>query len=152
MYKITKEYERNSRRSANIYISGRVWHEVMHKLNLIPFIYALHDKLDLTTFGEGLARFYFSFIIVKPDDQINIPYARFNKSKKFADIAISIPYNLYNNASEKDAIQFMENAYLKSIDQLNELSIQDFDITSLKNVVAAIFAQDNWHKLAEQDA
>ncbi|MCG8328543.1 MAG: hypothetical protein MI974_12700 [Chitinophagales bacterium] len=134
-----------------IYISGRVWHEVMHKVNLTPFIYTLHDQLNLTSFGKGLARFYFSFIIVKPDDQINTPYARFNKSKKFADIAISIPYNLYDNASEKETIQLMEDAYLKGIDQLNELSIQDFDATSLKNVVAAIFAQDNWHELAEQE-
>ena len=135
----------------HIYISGRVWHEVINKVNFTPFIYVLHDNLDLSTFGKGLARFYFSFIIVKPDDQINTPYARFNEEKKFADIATSIPYNLYDKASEKEAIKLMEDAYLKGIDQLNELPIQNFDVTSLKNAVEAIFAQDNWYELTEQE-
>lgn len=135
-----------------IYISGRIWHEIINKVNFTPFIYVLHDKLDLITFGEGLARFYFSFIIVKPDDQINASYAHFNEKKKSADIAISIPYHLYDKASEKESIKLMENAYLKGIDELNELPINDFDVSGLKSAVEAIFAQDNWHELAEQDA
>ena len=115
-----------------IYISGRVWHEIMNKVSFTPFIYVLHDKLDLSAFGEGLTRFYFTFIIVKPDDQINVPYAHFNKNNKSADIAIVIPYRLYDEASEKEAIQLMENAYLEGVDKLNELPYQRFRCYGVK--------------------
>jgi hypothetical protein len=134
-----------------IYISGRVWHEIMNKVNFTPFIYVLHDKLDLSAFGEGLTRFYFTFIIVKPDDQINVPYAHFNKNNKSADIAIAIPYHLYDEAPEKEAIELLEHAYLEGVDKLNELPIKDFDVMGLKNTVELIFAQDNWYERVEEE-
>ena len=65
-----------------IYISGRLWHEVYPKVNLTPFIYVLHDGIDLSKYGKGLKKFYFTFIVVQPHDEINVPYACFDKKEK----------------------------------------------------------------------
>ena len=130
-----------------IYISGKVWHEILDKVNFAPFIYILHDEIDLNVFGEGLLRFYFTFIIAKPNDQINIPYARFDKNTKWADIAVAIPYHIYKESSEKEAMKLMEDAYLKGIEQLGELPINDFDVSGFRDMVKDIFAQNGWYEL-----
>ena len=129
-----------------IYISGRLWHEVYPKVNLTPFIYVLHDGIDLSKYGKGLKKFYFTFIVVKPHDEINVPYARFDKKRKAADIAVGIPYDLVEGASEKETIKLMEKAYLEGIGKLAELPIKDFDFVGLKKDVEEIFSRDGWYE------
>jgi len=129
-----------------IYISGRLWHDVYPKVNLTPFIYTLHDGIDLSKYGNGLKKFYFTFIVVKPHDEINVPYARFDKKEKAADIAVGIPYSLVECASEKETIELMENAYLEGIEKLQSLPVKDFDAAGLKKDVEMIFSRDKWYE------
>ncbi len=129
-----------------IYISGRLWHEVYPKVNLTPFIYVLHDGIDLSKYGKGLKKFYFTFIVVKPHDEINVPYARFDKKDKAADIAEGIPYDFVEGASEKKTIKLMEKAYLEGVEKLGELPIKGFDVGSLKEDVEEIFSRDGWYE------
>lgn len=131
-----------------IYVSGRLWHEIYPKVNLTPFIYVLHDTIDLGKYGKGLKKFYFTFIVVKPHDEINVPYARFDRKRKAADIAVKIPYHVVEGASEKETIQLMESAYLEGVDKLAELPIRDFDSIGLKKDVEEIFSRDGWYELA----
>lgn len=130
-----------------IYISGRLWHEVYPKVNLTPFIYVLHDGIGLSKYGKGLKKFYFTFIVVKPHDEINVPYARFAKKEKAADIAVGIPYDLVESASEEETIGLMEKAYLEGVGKLAELQIRDFDAAGLKNDVDEIFSRDGWYEV-----
>lgn len=131
-----------------IYISGRLWHEVYPKVDLTPFIYVLHDKIDIKKYGKGLKKFYFTFIVVKPHDEINVPYACFDKKEKAADIAVGISYSLVEHASQKETIKLMENAYLEGIEKLGELPIKDFDAAALKKDVESIFSRDGWYEMA----
>ena len=73
-----------------IYISARLWHEIYPKVRLAPFIYALHEGIDLSNNGDGLCKFYFTFLILKPDNKLHFPGTYFDKEKKEAEIALKI--------------------------------------------------------------
>lgn len=130
-----------------IYISSRLWHEIQPKVDLTPFIFTLHNGIDLSKYGEGIRKFYFTFIIVRPDDEINHPYARFTRKNREADIAIEIPYAKAQKASEGELIKLMEEAYLKGIETLKALPLREgFDADRLERDVRAIFARDGWYE------
>lgn len=132
-----------------IYISGRLWHEIYPKVNLSPFIHAIHEGIDLCKYGEGLHKFYFNFLVVLPKSKVLEPYAYYSRKKKEADISVKIPYNLMLNASEDEAIKLMEEAYLKGIDKLKTFSLKNtFDVDRFKKDVQSIFAKEKWYELA----
>jgi hypothetical protein len=135
-----------------IYISARVWHELYPKLNLTPFIYALHEGIDLAKYGAGLKKFYFNFLIDLPENQVLEPYLHYSRKKMEADISVRIPYHQFQNASPTEVIQLMEKAYLEGIEQLKNRSLAgDFAIEAFKADVQAIFAKENWYELAETE-
>jgi len=133
-----------------IYVSSRLWHEIQPKVDLTPFIFKLHEGIDLSKYGEGIKKFYFTFIIVRPDDKINLPYCHYSKNKKEVDIAIEIPYEKAQEASKVELIQLMEEAYLKGIEKLKTLSVKGrFDVDKLKKDVERIFSRDKWYEMAQ---
>jgi hypothetical protein len=130
-----------------IYISARLWHEIHQKVDLSPFIFALHEGIDLTRYGKAIKKFHFTFIIVKPDDEINRPASHFDQMEKVADISISIPYEQVLKASKTGLIKLMETAYLKGIEELDSFPLEDnFDVSRFKEDVSAIFSQDKWYE------
>lgn len=133
-----------------IYISSRLWHEIHPKVDLTPFIFTLHEAIDLSKYGKGIKKFYFTFIIVKPDDEINHPYTHFNKKDKEADIAIKISYQKALEASEVELIHLMEDAYLKGIEKLKTLQVKGlFDFDKLKKDVEVIFSRKKWYEAVQ---
>ena len=135
-----------------IYIPGRLWHEVYQKVNLTPFIYVLDDEIGLSKYGKGLKKFYFTFIVVKPHDEINVPYARFDNEETASDIAVGISYDLVECASKEETIELMEKAYLEGVEKLGELPIKGFDVDSLKEDVVEVFSRDGWYERVELKA
>ncbi|WP_353482743.1 hypothetical protein [Haliscomenobacter sp.] len=132
-----------------IYVSGRLWHEIYPKVNLSPFIHALHEGIDLRKYGEGLHKFYFNFLIVLPKSKVLDSYKYYSRKHQEADISVRIPYNQMLNASEEEAIKLMEQAYLRGIDQLKTFSLKNtFDVDGLKKDVQAIFAKGKWYEMA----
>lgn len=132
-----------------IYISARLWHEYQDKVNLTPFIFKLHHELELTKYGFGLQKFYFTFLVTKPNDFF-VPVKIFSKKKKEADISVEIPYEKIEAATREEAIKLMEEAYLKGIDKLAAVkSLADFDVAAFKKDVEAIFAKEKWYEIAE---
>ena len=131
-----------------LYISARIWHEMLPKVDISPFIYALHEGIHLADYGAGLAKYYFSFIIVTPDDAINLPYARFSRKKREADVAVAIPYAKMQQAGEAELVQLMESAYLSGIEQLRQFKIADFDLDAFRSDVERLFSQQGWYRKA----
>ncbi len=133
----------------NIFISCRIWHEYQDKINLTPFINAIEDKITLASYGEGLQKFYFTFLVTKPNDFF-VPVKIFSKKKKEADISVAIPYEKIEAATKEEAIKLMEEAYLQGIDKLAAIkSLADFDVAAFKKDVEAIFAKEKWYEIAE---
>ncbi len=131
-----------------IFVSGRIWHEVYPKVNVTPFIYALNDGIDLSKYGEGIQKFYFTFLVQKTD--FFKPAKFYSQKKKEADLSIEIPIEKVENASEEEAIKLMEEAYLQGIDKLAAIkSLADFDVAAFKKDVEAIFAKEKWYEIPE---
>lgn len=136
-----------------IYISARLWHEIQPKVRLAPFIHALHDGIDLSKYGDGIEKFYFTYIIVKPHSINNVTYSRYYKKSRKVDMAVAIPYEQAWEASTAEMIQLMQEAYLEGIDQLSTLPVQgEFDVEAFRKDVEAIFAIDKWYELALDEA
>lgn len=131
-----------------IYVSARIWHEVLPKFDLSPFIYALHEEIDLKRYGTGLEKFYFSFIIMPEPEEINLPYHRFSPETKEADVAVAIPYDTAMSVDAAELVVLMEQAYLEGIAQLSRLNIRHFDTDALKADVTALFEQEGWYEAA----
>lgn len=131
-----------------IYISARLWHEIDAKVRLAPFIYALHEGIDLANYGPGLQKFYFTFLILQPRNKLFPPGAYFDREKRAAEIAVAIDYDQVLAASKEAVIHLMETAYLEGIEQIGTLPLPGpFDVAAFKKDVAAIFSVDKWYEL-----
>ena len=130
-----------------IYVTARAWHEIWPKLQLQPFIFGIHEGIDLSKYGNSIIKFYFTFIVVQQDDNINLPYAVYDEKKQEVDLAIQIPYTAVLNATDSGVLKLMEHAYIEGIETLRTFELESpFDIDQFKKDVEAIFAQDKWHE------
>lgn len=131
-----------------IYLSGRLWHEISPKVRIAPFIYALHEGIDLTKYGDGLEKFYFTFLVQKTD--FFKPAKFYSQKKKEADISVEIPIEKVEAATEEKTIKLMEAAYLEGIDKLKTIKrLHNFDVDAFKKDVEAIFSKEKWYEIAE---
>lgn len=131
-----------------IYISARLWHEIQPKVRLAPFVYALHDGIDLSKYGAGLKKFFFTFLILRPERMLFTPGTYFDKEKRSAEIAVQIDYDKVEKASKEEVIKMMEDAYLEGIGLIATLPLPDeFDVDAFKEDVKAIFSVEKWYEL-----
>lgn len=129
-----------------IYISARLWHEIQPKIDLQPFIFALHEGIDLTKYGGGLEKFYFTFIIVPPEDEINLPYCHYDSEKCEVDVGIAVSYQLMAKSTKSESFGLLEEAYLNGIKQIATLPLANFDADALRENVKNIFAKEDWYQ------
>ncbi|MBK9492023.1 MAG: hypothetical protein IPO07_26885 [Haliscomenobacter sp.] len=134
-----------------IYISGRLWHEIYPKMDIAPFIFALHEGIDLTKYDEGLKKLYFTFLVMPPDDKVLAPYQHYSAKKQEADISVRISYEQVVHATESEIVKLMEQAYLQGIEQLKGLCRigTGFDVEGLKRDVEKIFEKEGWYEVVE---
>jgi len=135
-----------------IYVSARLWHEIDSKVRLAPFIYALHDGIDLSKYGDKLDRFYFTFLILRPERMLFKPGTYYSRKRKRIEVAVAIDYEKAFNATQPDLIKMMEKAYLKGIEMIGTRIKTGFDIEQFKKDVEAIFAVDKWYELVMEAA
>ena len=130
-----------------IYISARLWHEIQPKIDLQPFIFALHEGIDLTRYGNGLKKFYFTFLILLPDKSLWPPGTYFSRKREAAEIAVDIDYDRIKQATKAEAFELMERAYLEGIDLIKTLPLKSsFDVEAFRKDVAAIFTKERWYE------
>ena len=103
--------------------------------------------IDLSKYGDGLQKFYFTYLVLQPDNKLFGPGTYFSKKKRSAEVAVAIDYNTVLEASDLEVLQLMETAYLEGIDLIHTINLPaPFDIDAFKADVEAIFAQDKWHE------
>jgi len=118
-------------------------------MDIAPFIFALHEGIDLTKYGEGLKKLYFTFLVMPPDDQVLVPYQHYSAKKQEADISVPIPYEAVVNAAAPELVRLMEQAYLQGIEGLKSYAalLRDFDVEWLKRDVEKIFEKEGWYEM-----
>ncbi len=128
-----------------IHISGRIAQEVFPKVNPQIFADMLREKIDLSTYGEGIDKFYFTFIVME-DTVLQFQGEHYNRNTRNVEIAVSIPLEQVLDASLEQTIYVMQQAYLDGIDQMAHLELAaPFDYLALRSDVAQIFADKDWY-------
>jgi hypothetical protein len=134
-----------------LFISGRIWHELYPKVRPSLFLKVLRQKIDLKKYGEGVAKFYFTFVVIEkltPNFSGWVGSDYFPK-KASVDIGIRVPYEEVVVGDEATVIKLMEKALLEGIDTIaahEHKLVAPFDYKAFKADVAAIFAQEGWYE------
>ena len=147
---LLREQEKRAEKE-QLHFSGRIWHEVLPKVRPSVFIKALRPRIDLRNYGDGLAKFYFTFVVL---EKLTPNFANWVGSDYYpetasVDIGVRVPYEKVVDGDEQAVIKLMEQAVLEGIDTLAEHEehfIAPFDHQALKDDVAAIFTQENWYE------
>jgi len=133
-----------------LFFSGRIWHELLPKVRPSLFIKALRPRIDLSQYGKGIAKFYFTFVIMEKlspnfSDWVGSDYYPENAS---IDIGIRVPYQEVVDGDQSTVITLMEKALLQGIDKIakhEEELIAPFDYKAFKADVEAVFEDADWY-------
>lgn len=128
-----------------IHVSGRIAQEVFPKVNPQIFADVLRERIDLSTYGEGIDKFYLTFIVMG-DTVLKFEGEHYNCNSRKAEIAVSIPLEQVLDASQEQTIALMQQAYLEGIEQIAQLKLAaPFDFLALRSDVASVFAEPEWY-------
>jgi hypothetical protein len=132
-----------------LFISGRIWHELYPKVNPGLFLKVLRQKIDLKKYGDGIAKFYFTFVVIEnlTPNFSNWVGSDYYPKKASIDIGIRMPYEEVVAGDKATVIELMEKAFLSGIDTIGKYElIAPFDHEAFKADVEAIFEKENWQK------
>lgn len=137
-----------------LHFSGRIWHELLPKVRPSLFRTALRPQIDLSKYGEGITKYYFTFVAMELtpnfEDWVGVSYS--TKHRR-AEVAIELPYHELIKASDEEVIKLMEKAYLEGINNIADLNLSaPFDYKAFKADVEAIFAEENWYETEDTPA
>jgi hypothetical protein len=128
-----------------IHVSGRIAEEVFPKVNPQLFADVLRREIDLSKYGEGVYKFYFTFTIME-NTVLKFHGEHYSRKKRAVEIAVRVPLEEVLAANQEETIRLMEKAYLEGIDLIGTLKlVAPFDYQAFKADVAAIFANKDWY-------
>ena len=133
-----------------LFFSGRIWHELLPKVSPGLFINGLRPRIDLKKYGEGIAKFYFTFVVLEKitPNFSNWVGSDYYPKRASVDIGVRVPYQEVVENDERAVIRLMENALLEGIDTIAEHEeelIAPFDYKAFKADVEAIFENPDWY-------
>ena len=129
-----------------IHVSGRIAQQVYPKANPVLFEEVLRQKIDLSKYGDGLSKYFFTFIVLE-NTVLEFEGSYFNTDDRTAEIAVRIPLDEVLEASQERTIRLMENAYLKGVDLIGTLDLgASFDHDAFKRDVKGIFENPDWYE------
>jgi len=132
-----------------IFISGRIWNDLYPKVGPGLFLEEIRKHIDLSQYGEGIEKYYFTFIAIEkiPPNFLGWLGSNYNPKHKKVEIAIELPYQKVVEADKEEVIKLMEAAFLKGIDEIADFNlVASFDYEAFKEDVTNIFAQEGWYK------
>jgi hypothetical protein len=132
-----------------LFISGRIWHDLYPKADPGLFLEVLRREIDLSQYGDGIAKFYFTFVILEklPSNFSNWVGSDYYPEKASIDIGVRVPYQEVVDGDEKAVIKLMEKALLKGIDTIAEHEqelIAPFDYKAFRADVEAFFDKEDY--------
>ena len=131
-----------------LFISGRIWHELYPKVDPGLFLKVLREQIDLRNYGEGITKFYFTFVVLEKitPNFSNWVGSDYYPDKASIDIGIRIPFQDVVEGDQRTVIKLMEQALLEGIGSIGDHDlITSFDHEAFKADVAAIFEDADWY-------
>lgn len=128
-----------------IHISGRIAEELFPKVNPQLFADVLREEIDLSKYGEGVDKFYFTFSILG-NTVLKFHGEHYSRKKRAVEIAVRIPLEEALSANQEETIRLMEKAYLEGIDLIGTLNlVAPFDHVAFKEDIEAFFENKDWY-------
>lgn len=113
-----------------IYTTSAIWHEVpdakaYQVLQLSEF---LNTKIDLKSFGDGLARIWFVAIIMQPEDKIHSNNIVFHRKTKVLEVYWRMDYERVMAATIPEFKAYLAAFFVEVIkDALEKKKVKGFD-------------------------
>ena len=120
------------------------WHEIADKLNVLPIEQALNEHIDLSNYGTGVRRIYFTYIAVRPTNTIHENEARYLAKSKTLDLSLQLSYEHVLTAEPARVLHMMAALFLVSIDLYERFRIKEFDEENFRQDVRNLFEQRGW--------
>lgn len=135
-----------------LFFSGRIWHELYPKADPGLFLEVLRREIDISRYGKGIAKFYFTFVVLERltpnfSNWVGSDYYPENAS---IDIGIRVPFQEVVDGDQRTVIKLMEKALLAGIDTVAEHEQElaaPFDYKAFKADVEAVFEAEDWYAL-----
>lgn len=128
------------------------WHEVSGKIDVLPIAKALNGNIRLSDYGIGVNRVYFTFIAVKPSNNLHENEVKFDKKSKTLELSLNLSYEHILTADKPTILKMMAMLFLVSVDLWERFEIEDFDRKAFKKEVEKLFAKKKWLETAQLDS
>lgn len=119
-----------TKRANFLNFSGIIWHELGNE-KAIHFIQDFEEKINISlenkSYGQGLHKIYFSFLIHIPQQIIHKNYRRFDKSKQILTIQRTVNYENALQANQTEYLQLLAQTFLAATKEMKKWKILDFD-------------------------
>lgn len=120
-----------TQQSSPIYTTSAIWHEVpdakaYQVLQLSEF---LNTKIDLKSFGDGLARIWFVAIIMQPEDKIHSNKIVFHRKTNVLEVYWRMDYARVMAATIPEFKAYLAAFFVEVIkDALEKKKVKGFDV------------------------
>lgn len=132
-------------REEQLFVTGRISQDIYPEMWPAAFEDALRPVIELSKYGDGVKKFFFTFIALK-NTVLKFAGAYYNRKKRHVEIAIRIPLEELLGIGQAATIRRMEQTYLEAIDKIGELNLAGpFDHTAFRADVEAVFDQEDWY-------
>ncbi|MEO0683642.1 MAG: hypothetical protein AAFY76_00995 [Cyanobacteria bacterium J06649_11] len=128
-----------------LFLTGRISQKVYPKVWPTVFEDGLRPLIDLSKYGDGIKKFYFTFIVLE-NEVLEFTGSHYDHEERVLEVAIRIPLEELLEASQEEIIRRMEQTYLEAIAQIGEIELATpFDHTAFKADVEVAFTESNWY-------
>ncbi|MEZ4958270.1 MAG: hypothetical protein R2830_00490 [Saprospiraceae bacterium] len=122
------------------------------KIDVQPIAKALNGNIRLSDYGIGVNRVYFTFIAVKPSNNLHENEVKFDKKSKTLELSLNLSYEHILTADKPTILKMMAMLFLVSVDLWERFEIEDFDRKAFKKEVEKLFAKKKWLETAQLDS
>lgn len=127
--------------------TGILWKDISPKFefyNLNVIADVLNTRLDLKKYGSTVEKLMFVFIAVKPSNTIHSEKTGYISTEKRLLLYRKLAYEKVSIYSKEEVLRLMAETYIKSIFDLGENEIPDFDYIQLGKEIEKVFIELGW--------
>lgn len=102
------------------------------KINVEKFEDTLNEHLQLSDYGNGIAKLFFVFLGVPISNEFHQGKIKYTAAEKHLEIALHLPYDDLVAANEEKAFELMCDLFIDVIEDMEEIPpTEDFDFNHL---------------------
>lgn len=118
--------------------------ETINLLDIQTLADLFNEQIDLSKYGTGLHRIYFTFQAIDPNTYQLENEINFDPELNYLHISLPLSYQHLLNASSETIREMIARLFLVAINLYDEAGVTNFDQNGFKNEVARILEKEKW--------